>query len=462
MKSFSVSGIAAVLAVVGVCTFACLQKVANEPRARLERGASPNDTRAPENRAIASLAEQVRASEDEVRNAEQVVRKLKSERASATQAEAELSKELSYLVEKLPRLEAEFRASVDAEKAAVAANHEASERFREYCKQKDPVSDLEKLDVAIARLVRQGVRLTAKQQMDWNHVEPEVRRGILNYLRHRDHLQSEERVRASEVAKLTAKRRSLAGKIVASRARRTDGANELSSCRQILSQVPAASITAAEAVLARKSATRDRLQAQLVAAEAKRAAALAAAQKKAAEESRRLADLDRARKARAKQAAVAAAPPAATSWGSGQRSGLSNLPPVVRTLILAEAAGIDVGLDIFPEDDPITPIREAVRPLTPIGPSTTMHADGMGVTHRQGNQTLVERANGPSALYTQEGPWEAVQYSNGVVGRRYYDDSRGVTQFDFVNPNAGVRTFGEEPYWGNDFGQGWSQRVPLQ
>jgi hypothetical protein len=132
-------------------------------------------------------------------------------------------------------------------------------------------------------------------------------------------------------------------------------------------------------------------------------------------------------------------------------------------LILAEAAGVDTGVDLLPDDEmsPIGIVRDVLAPVGVPAVGVEIHSDGMGVTTRQGNQTLVERANGASSLYTRQGPWESVQYSNGVVGQRYFDDYRGVTQFDFVNPNTGVRTLGEQPYEGNDYGQGWSQQMPL-
>lgn len=62
--------------------------------------------------------------------------------------------------------------------------------------------------------------------------------------------------------------------------------------------------------------------------------------------------------------------------------------------------------------------------------SITVHSDGLSVTHRQGDQTLAERASGPSALHSREDQWEAIQYSNGVIGRRYFDVARSVIQFD--------------------------------
>lgn len=417
-------------------------------------------------RLTASLAEQVRAAEEEVRDAEQLVSKLKTDRKAAVQAQANLSKELERLAEVLPRLESDLSTCVDAGKKATRAHALSLARFRAYCEKKDPVSDLEKRYVALARLVRDGASLTPRQRMAWNNVGTELQENILKYLRYREHLQEDERALADEVAQLAARYTSLESQLFSSRKRLTEGAHELSRCKQILTQIPESSVATAEAVLSRKVATRDPLKAQLAAAESKRNAEIAAAsQKQAAEEKWRLAYLERTHKAEAEQAAAAAAMPAARSWGSGQRGWLSNLPPGVRALVLAEAAGIDVGLDIFPDDDAMSPlatIREIIPPLAPAGPTSTIHADGLGVSHRQGNQTLVERANGPSALYRQEGSWEEVQYSNGVYGMRYYDDYRGVTQFDFFNPNAGIRTFGENPYEGNDYGQGWSQQVPLQ
>ena len=91
-----------------------------------------------------------------------------------------------------------------------------------------------------------------------------------------------------------------------------------------------------------------------------------------------------------------------------------------------------------------------------------MHRDGYGVTQVSGNKTLVQRADGSTTLYTRDGDWEAVETNTGVQGMRFYDDMRGVTQFDFLNPREGMRTWGEQPYLGNDYGQGWSQQLPLR
>ncbi len=415
-------------------------------------------------RSTASLASQVRAAEEEVRRAEQVARDLGADRAAAAQAETELGRELKRLEGAIPRLEADLKACIKAERDADRAYRESFERFQQYCREKDPVSDVEKEYVALVGLVRRGTSLNNMQRKAWDHIGPKLRDGIDTYLDNRDQLQADAQALATESARLVAKHQSLKSELVASRGRLRDGAEELEQCRQTLSRVTASSIANAEAVLAQKAASCDRLKTQLAAAESQRNAALATERRKAAEESRRLAEAARLRKAQADRATVVAAPPPATYSIQRHGGAFRNLRPGVRALILAEAAGLDDGLDIFPDDNPLPPIptiQDALEPVAPVGPSSTIHADGLGVTHRQGNQTLVQRANGPSALYTQQGPWEKVEYSNGVYGMRYYDDGRGITQFDFINPNMGVRTFGENPYEENDYGQGWSQRVPL-
>jgi hypothetical protein len=358
----------------------------------------------------------------------------------------------------IPRLAAALAAAASEVKEAQETLSEYSGRFRDFRKLAPPPDLIDR-----AERLRRGERLSTLEEAAWRE-NPAAKKAALAYVEKRDRFDANERMLSAELEQARKAYVARAAKLNAARKRSTDAPKELLASQAALPEVSKLLATA-EKEMGHLIAERDRLGRELAAAESKRAVEIAEAQKRAAEESRRLAELERSRKAQPERAAVAAFMPASPPWGSGQKSGLSKLPPVVRTLILAEAAGIDVGVDIFPEDDPLSPvatIRDAVRPLVPAGPSTAMHADGMGVTHRQGNQTLVERANGPSALYTQEGPWEAVQFSNGVFGRRYYDDSRGITQFDFVNPNAGVRTFGEQPYLGNDFGQGWSQQVPLQ
>ena len=155
------------------------------------------------------------------------------------------------------------------------------------------------------------------------------------------------------------------------------------------------------------------------------------------------------------------------STAEGNRQPLGHLPPVVRAIILIDAAGVDLGLDLDPglgfllHDQAATPARIAAGSSHHPSPSYRyLPRDEEGITQVSGNQTLVQRANGSATLYTREAPWELVDTNIGVAGKRFYDDSRGETRFDYIDPSTGIRTFGEEPYVGNNYGQGWSQQVP--
>lgn len=128
---------------------------------------------------------------------------------------------------------------------------------------------------------------------------------------------------------------------------------------------------------------------------------------------------------------------------------------------------MDLGLDLDPglgcllHDQAASPARIAVGSSHHPSPSCRyVPRDEEGITQVSGNRTLVQRANGSATLYTREGPWESVDTNIGVAGKRFYDDSRGGTRFDYISRSTGIRTFGEEPYVGNNYGQGWSQKVP--
>jgi septal ring factor EnvC (AmiA/AmiB activator) len=360
--------LAGVFVVGGILLLASLQMAVQPPRPWVNHGASSGAWLTSLEQQTKSLASRVQAAEQEVHDAEQRAAHLKAERTAAMHSESKLDEELKRLADELPRLETGVAACAEAQKQAEMAHRESRERVQDYCTQFDPVTDLEKQYVALARLVRRGERLTSRQKMAWNHVGTELQKNILTYLKGRDRLWAEVRANADELAKLAAERDALATKLLALRERRSHGSQELSRSKKILAQIPASGLAAAEAVLAQKVQACDRLKAQLVDAESKLNVEMAAAQKRAAEPRRRLADLEPTRKAQPRQAAAkrtrdvghsvqasgyrqTADVPAFLPKISASGRALGHLPPAVRTLILAEAAGLDTGVDLLPDED---------------------------------------------------------------------------------------------------------------
>ena len=257
----------------------------------------------------------------------------------------------------------------------------------------------------------------------------------------------------AQLRRVEERRHSANAKLIASRQRLGSIASELAEYRQLLAE-QRNQAAAAQGRQRRLVGDRQKLNSQGAATEAQIAQAALRRSQTAVSEGR---------KAGKPSATVVKPSPGGFAYapvGPQTGGGLSHLPKAVRTLILAEAAGVDTGLDLGLNDttEPpfIAPLGD-VRTVSPIQDGVSFHRDGLGRTTRHGNQTLVERVNGPAAIYTREGDWESVQWSNGVHGYRHYDDLRGVQKFDMRNPSNGVRTIGEEPYVGNDYGQGWSQ-----
>jgi septal ring factor EnvC (AmiA/AmiB activator) len=381
------TALAGVFVVGGIFLLASLQTAVQAPRSWVNHGASSGAWLTSLEQQTRSLASRVRAAEEEVRDAEQRAAHLKAERTAAIRSESKLNEELKRIADELPRLETGVAACAEAQKRSEMAHRERRERFQDFCKDFDPVEDFEKQCVALARLVRQRERLTSRQKMAWDHVGKELQKDILTYLEIRDRLWAEERANANELTKLAAEHDALAAELLALRQRRTDAPHELSRSKKVLAQIPASDVAAAEAVLAQKVAACDRLKAQLVGAESKLNVEIAAARKRAAESGRRLADLGRTRKAQMEQAAKRARDAGYSAQASGHRQSadvpallpkinasgraLGHLPPAMRTLILAEAAGLDTGVDLLPDEDggllgpPISPLFNEPDPGWP-------------------------------------------------------------------------------------------------
>jgi hypothetical protein len=261
----------------------------------------------------------------------------------------------------------------------------------------------------------------------------------------------------AELRRVEERRRSANGKLIASRQRLGSIASELAECRELLAE-QRNHLAAAQDRQRRLVGDRQNLNSQVTAAEAQLAqAALRRSQTTVGE----------VRKAGTPSGTAAKQSPPGFAYapaGSQAGGGLSRLPPAVRTLILAEAAGIETGLDLGLNDPPYTGPSipfSGQRPVARNHDGVSYHRDGMGRTTTLGDQTLVERVDGPAALYTRQNDWEFIQWGNGVYGARHYDSLRGVQQFDMRNPWTGTRTIGEEPYPGNYSGQSWSQQLPL-
>lgn len=290
--------------VVGIVLLASLQTAVQPPSSWANHWASSGASLTSLEQQTKSLASRVQAAEEEVRVAEQLAARLKAERTAAMHSESKLDEELKQIADELPRLETGVTACAEAQRRAEMAHRESREWFQNYCTKFDPVTDLEKQDVALARLVRRGERLTPRQQMAWSHAGTELQKKILLYLDGRDRLWAEKRANADKVTKVAAEHHALATTLRALRKRRTDGTQELSRSKKILAHIPASDLAAAEAVLAQKVSACDRLKAQLVDAESKLNVKMAATLKRAEEPRRRLAELEHTRKAQMEQAAV--------------------------------------------------------------------------------------------------------------------------------------------------------------
>lgn len=407
----------------------------------------------------ATLREKLRGIERACSDAEDRIAALEARHRSDAISEATLPTRLAELQKQIERLESRLTSASavldEAEKNLADCNASLQAFLRKY----EPRTKLEAESAILARKVAHGEPWFPGEASAWAGTPGDIQDIFLCYWRIRDKISAEKRRLVKAVDSANETRDGITKSLAAARNTLKTSRQELADSRKGVEEIPAL-LTLAKADAARLAEARKQVAAQLVAAETakrRRDEWLVAKQRAAAKrvEARRSVETERHQRTGHASAAYAFAP--------NPRGPLSNLPPVVRTLILAEAAGIDTGVHLLPDDDtsPIDFAHDALGP--PVAPTVgvEIHTDGMGMTTRQGNQTLVQRADGPSSLYTRQGAWESVQNSNGVVGQRYYDDYRGVIQFDFVNPNTGYRTLGEQPYEGNYFFKGWSQQVPV-
>lgn len=413
------------------------------------------------NDSIRSLRDKLRGISTACTNAEKHLAALVARHRSAAIAEAVLPTKIAELRKQIPRLESQLAAARRTADEAEQELAERNDRFRAFLEKYELRTKQETDWASLARKVASQERLSHIEESHWAGTPGDIQDIFLHYWRRRDRLAAERRRVTKLVDSAVSTRDTVAKSLSAAHSNLNANERALADSRKDVDETPAL-IKLAQADAARLLESRKQLTTELVEAEEEKHrqdAWLAAEQQRAKAatdaENRRLAEAERLRKTGGGSVTYTFAP--------NPGGALGNLPPAVRTLILAEAAGVDTGVDLLPDDEmsPIGIVRDVLAPVGAPAVGVEIHADGMGVTTRQGNQTLVERANGPSSLYARQGPWESVQYSNGVVGQRYFDDYRGVTQFDFVNPNTGVRTLGEQPYEGNDYGQGWSQQMPL-
>ena len=452
----------ALLIVLGAASVGFLLLVSVDVRGGL---APTNDRKTPwpsaasgsSNDSIASLREKLRGIGTACTNAEDRLAALVARNRNAAVAQAALPTKIAELREQIPRLESQLAATRRTLGEAGKDLAECNVRLRAFLRKYEPQTK-EEADLAnLARKVASQEQLNHIEGSHWHDTPSDIQDIFRHYWRRRDKLIA-EKIRVTKVVDSAVSTRDNAAKnLAAAKSNLNTSERVLADSRRGVDETPALA-KLAQADVARLLESRKQVTAELVKAEEenrRRNEWLAADQRAKAKqaEAQRLAEVERLKRKDNSFVTYTLAP--------NPRGPLGNLPPAVRTLILAEAAGIDTGVDLLSDDDlsPIGVVRDSLA--LPVAPTVgvTIHADGMGVTTHQGNQVLVQRANGPSSLYTRQGPWESVQYSNGVVGQRYYDDDRGVTQFNFINPNSGVRTLGEQPYEGNDFGQGWSQRV---
>lgn len=410
------------------------------------------------NNSIASLREKLRGIDRSHADAEERLAQLVARHRRAVVAEAALPTQITELRRRIPALQSEL--AVATKEVAVVEEDlaDCNARLKAFLRKYEPQTEREIEWSDLARKVFRGEPWGRGDESNWASTPGDMQGIFLHFWRRRDALTFEKQQKTIAVEYAVGTRDNVARSIAAAKSSLEKSERELADSRGNVNETPAL-LQMARADVVRLAESRRQVAAELEKAEAEKRrhdAWLAAEQQreKAAKnaETRRLAEAERQRKA---ETGFVRAP--------NRRGALSNLPPAVRTLILAEAAGVDTGVDLLPDDEmaPSGIVRDVLGPVEPPAVGVEIHADGMGVTTRRGNQALVERANGPSALYTRQGPWESVEYSHGVVGQRYFDDYRGVTQFDFVNPHVGVRSIGEQPYEGNDYGQGWSQQVPL-
>jgi len=148
----------------------------------------------------------------------------------------------------------------------------------------------------------------------------------------------------AELRRVEERRRSTNGKLVAGRQRLGSIASELAEARQLLAE-QRSHVAAAQGRQSRLVGDRQNLNSRVAAAEAEIAQAAMR---------RTQTTVNEGLKAGKPSGTVSKHSPGGFAYspvGPQAGGGLSRLPKAVRMLILAEAAGIDTGLDLLPNDD---------------------------------------------------------------------------------------------------------------
>ena len=355
--------------------------------------------------------------------------------SKASAAVAHLPSEIEALKQQATTLKAAIRQAVEDREAVTQDLAEYAKRFHDF---QAHAPSYQQIDCAERAL--DGGKLTTLEEAYWREL-PEAKRSALKYVRSQRTFITNKKKLAAEVASADHHYRALNEKWAGVLRQHADATARLAEVRIELAEVPA-QLAAAEAGLTEQSNAQEAIQQRL--AVAKRVQSRRYAEAKKAAERRLLATEQRGRQeAQASSPAVAFAPAAADSVVN-----VAVVPLYERRVIAYESDERIYRANALP---PWSPRDEHYDRI---------HIDGRGLTSVRGNQTLVQRADGPSSMYTRDGNWEWHQMSHGVHGVRYYDDFRGVAQFDYVNPYSMVRTLGEQPYFGNDYGQGWSVQAP--
>ncbi len=246
---------------------------------------------------IASLRSQIQSLDTQIQSAEHQLLALRSKQTAAMQATTRLTSELKRLRDELPAIE----------RALERANRKLAE----------------------------ALKVAAAYEQAKN---PRRRSPPLSQEKAKTH-----EMATADLAAAMDTQRGLAYRVSAGRTRLKDAPKELAAHQAALSK-NRESLGATEQQLVRMKADRDRLQAQLAAAESRLAAELSAkGAAKRAQDAGLSAEVSRDRQS----ADVPAFVPRRKASGRG----LDRLPPAIRLLILAEAAGLDTGVDLLPDED---------------------------------------------------------------------------------------------------------------
>ncbi len=261
---------------------------------------------------IASLRSQLQSLDSQIQSTDRELVALRSKRAAAMRATAELTEELKQLWVLMPVIE-------------------------------------EKLDRANQNLEEALKEAAAYEREKKTRRPPPPQRNAKTHA-----------MATTNLATAMDAQKGLAHRVNAGRIRLEDGPKELAAHQATLSK-SRESLEATEQKLVRMKADRDRLQTEVAAAEARLAAErpLIAAAKQSAAKRAQDAGLNMQSSGYRQSADVPAFIPGRDTSGRA----LSHLPPAVRTLILAEAAGLDTGVDLLPDDEGGLLIPPIVPPL---------------------------------------------------------------------------------------------------